>query len=61
MGIYKVELIQKHCVFIQADNAKEAETKVNMMNEEEVKKAETYKSDMVILSVKEENKNDSNI
>lgn len=61
MAIHKVELIQKHCIFIDADNAKEAETKVNMMNEEEIKKAETYKSDMVILSVKEVNKNGSNI
>ena len=52
MGFYEVELVQKHCVFIQAENAKEAETKVNMMNDVEIEKAETYKSDMVILSVK---------
>lgn len=61
MGVYEVELIQKHRIFIETDNARQAETKVNMMNEEEIKKAETYKSDMVILSVKEVNKNDSNI
>lgn len=61
MGVYEVELIQKHRIFVETDNAKEAETKVNMMNEEEIKKAETYKSDIVILSVKEVNKNDSNI
>lgn len=53
MGIYKVELIQKHRVFVETDNAKEAEIVVNKMNEEEIKKAETYKSDMVILSVNE--------
>lgn len=53
MAIHKVELIQKHCIFIDADNAREAEIIVNKMNEEEIKKAETYKSDMVILSVKE--------
>ena len=52
MGFYEVELVQKHCVFIQAENAKEAETKVNMMNDVEIEKAETCKSDMVILSVK---------
>ena len=60
MAIHKVELIQKHCIFIDVDNAREAEIVVNKMNEEEIKKAETYKSDMVILSVKEV-KNDSNI
>lgn len=53
MAVYKVELIQKHCIFIDANNAKEAEIVVNKMNEEEMKKTETYKSDMVILSVKE--------
>ena len=53
MRIYKVELVQKQCVFIQANNEREAEIIVNKMNEEEIKKAETYKSDMVILSVKE--------
>ena len=61
MAVYKVELIQKHCIFIDADNAREAEIVVKKMNEEEIKKVETCKSDMVILSVKEVNKNDSNI
>lgn len=53
MAVYKIELIQKHRVLIDANNAREAEIIVNKMNEEEIKKAETYKSDMVILSVKE--------
>lgn len=56
MGIYKVELVQKHCVFVQADNDIEAYVKVSKMNDVEIEKAETYKGDMVISSVTKGNK-----
>ena len=48
---YRVELTQKHVLYVEADNDIEAEAKVLRMNDDEIAKAETYKGYMEITKV----------
>lgn len=48
---YRVELTQKHVVYVEADGDIEAELKVLGMNDDEIAKAETYKGDMEITKI----------
>lgn len=48
---YRVELTQKHVVYVQADDYFEAEAKVLSMNDVEIAKAETCRGDMEIKNV----------
>lgn len=50
---YRVELTQKHVVYVHADDEFEAEEKILRMNDVEIEKAETYKGDMEIESIEE--------
>ena len=50
---YRVELTQKHVVYVHADDDFEAEAKVLKMNDVEIAKTETYKGDMEIESIEE--------
>lgn len=50
---YRVELTQKHVVYVHAENDIEAYKQVSGMNDVEIAKAETYKGDMVIESIEE--------
>ena len=48
---YRVELTQKHVVYVQAEDEFEAEAKILRMNDVEIEIAETYKGDMEIESI----------
>ena len=50
---YRVELSQKHVVYVQADDDFKAEAKVLRMSDAEIAEVETYKGDMEITKIEE--------
>lgn len=53
MKKFRVDLVQHHTVVLYAENEQDAKNIIFSMNEEEIKKAETFKSDMSVYHIKE--------
>lgn len=51
MNTYRVDLIQTHTVFVEAEDQYEAVKTVRGMNDVEIAKAETCRGDMEIKNV----------
>ena len=53
MKKYRVDLVQHHTVILFAEDEQDAKNIISNMNEVEIEKAATFKSDMSISNIKE--------